>query len=86
MLAIIECAVYQFIYMDKVPNSAAVNEAVNLTKTRNLRKSSGFVNGVLRNIANNYINTKYPEQKNEFLSIYYSFPVWLVDRWIKEFG
>ena len=86
VLAIIECAVYQFIYMDKVPNSAAVNEAVNLTKTRNLRKSSGFVNGVLRNIANNYINTKYPEQKNEFLSIYYSFPVWLVDRWIKEFG
>ena len=50
ILAILESAVYQIVFMDKVPSSAAVNEAVKLTKTRNLSKSSGFVNGVLRSV------------------------------------
>ncbi len=86
ILAILECAVYQIVFMDKVPESAAVNEAVNLTKTRNLRKSSGFVNGVLRSILRTYNDVKYPQSINEYLSIYYSYPLWLVDHFINQFG
>ena len=49
VLQILRMAVYQIFYMDRVPDSAAVNEAVNLTK-KNCRSASGFVNGVLRSI------------------------------------
>ncbi len=86
ILAILECAVYQIVFMDKVPASAAVNEAVNLTKSRNLRKSSGFVNGVLRSVLRTYTDVKFPQNTNEYLSVYYSYPLWLVNRWISEFG
>ncbi len=86
ILAILECAVYQIIFMDRVPESAAVNEAVKLTKTKNLSRSSGFVNGVLRSVASSYDDVDYPKTKAEYLSVYYSYPMWLVEHWIEEFG
>ena len=52
ILIIMEMALYQIIYMDKVPDSAAVNEAVNLTKKVN-KRLSGFVNANLRNFLRN---------------------------------
>ena len=86
ILAIMECAVYQILYMDKVPHSAAVNEGVKLTKTRKLNKSTAFVNAVLRNILKNINAIEYPKDKTEYLSVYYSFPLWLVQKWEKDFG
>lgn len=86
ILAILECAVYQMLFMDRVPASAAVNEGVKLTKTKNLSRSSGFVNGVLRSIAGSCETIDYPQNKAEYLSIYYSYPVWIVEHWIEEFG
>lgn len=86
ILAIIECAVYQIAFMDTIPGFSAVNEAVNLTKTRNLRKSSGFVNAVLRNIERTIDSIEYPENTNEYLSVYYSFPLWLTERFVEQFG
>ena len=52
ILIILEMALYQIIYMDKVPESAAVNEAVKLTKTIN-KRLAGFVNANLRNFLRN---------------------------------
>lgn len=52
ILIILEMALYQIIYMDKVPGSAAVNEAVKLTKTIN-KRLAGFVNANLRNFLRN---------------------------------
>ena len=46
--AILRLAFYQLIYMDSVPNHAAVDEAVNMTKTMGQRAASGMVNGMLR--------------------------------------
>lgn len=86
ILAILECAVYQMIFMDRVPDSAAVNEGVKLTKTKNLSRSSGFVNGVLRSISKCYDTIAYPEDRAEYLSVYYSYPLWICRHWIEEFG
>ena len=47
---ILRMGVYQLLFMDKVPDSAAVNESVNLAKKHRLQKSSGFINGILRSI------------------------------------
>ena len=45
--------VYQILYMEGVPDSAACNEAVKLAKKRGFSTLSGFVNGVLRSVAKN---------------------------------
>lgn len=62
--AVLRIAVYQLLYMDKVPESAAVNEAVNSVKRSKENRCSGIVNGILRSIirererVDNLINDK----------------------------
>lgn len=73
VLLILRMGVYQIKYMDKVPDSASVNESVRLAK-RYCGKSSGFVNAVLRNIIKNNDIIEYPEDKIKNLSVRYSFP------------
>ena len=51
ILNILRIGVYQLIFLDKVPQSAAVNESVKLAKRYGHAASSGFVNGILRNIS-----------------------------------
>lgn len=87
--SIIRSGVYQLKYMDAVPDSAACNEAVKLAGKRGFSGLKGFVNGVLRNISRNLDRVEYPdEQKNpaEALSVRYSMPQWLVERFLKQYG
>ncbi len=81
----IRLGVYQIMYMDKVPESAACNEAVKLAKKRGFSSLSGFVNGVLRAVARNSGNIVYPSDKKEYLSVKYSYPLWLIEYWLKEY-
>ena len=83
---ILRCAVYQIKYMDQVPDSAACNEAVELTVRKGLKNLRGFVNGVLRNIARNIDKIVYPEKTEEFLSVKYSMPLWIIRMWIRDYG
>ena len=84
ILLILRMGIYQLVFMDKIPQSAAVNESVKLAKRYGHSASAGFVNGVLRSAAGNEI--EYPSEQNEYLSVKYSFPLWLCDKWIEEFG
>ena len=59
---LIRMSVYQIKYMDSVPDSAVCNEAVKLSRKRGFGQLSGFVNGVLRNIARNISKVKYPNE------------------------
>jgi 16S rRNA (cytosine967-C5)-methyltransferase len=82
-------AVYQIFYMDKVPVSAAINEAVKIMHNRKIKQLTGFVNAVLRKIANNQSNISFPskeENPKEYLSIMYSIPIWIINLWLKEYG
>lgn len=74
-------SVYQILFLDKVPASAAINEAVKIMHKRKLSNLSGFVNGVLRNIDRNKSEITYPN-----LSVYYSIPEWIITRWMKYYG
>ncbi len=86
VLTVLRMGVYQIKYMDKVPVSAAVNESVKLVKQQGFSFASGLVNSVLRKIADREIN--YPENENspEYLSIKYSCPIDLVNKYIKDYG
>lgn len=84
---ILRMAVYQIMYLDSVPDSAAINEAVKLAKLKKFVNLSGFVNGVLRNISKNKSNISFPDKDKEFikfLSVFYSCPEWLCEHYISE--
>ncbi|MFC2476051.1 MAG: 16S rRNA (cytosine(967)-C(5))-methyltransferase RsmB [Catonella sp.] len=86
---LMETAVYQIFFMDRVPVSAAINEAVKLAKKRGLAGLSGFVNGVLRNIARNKENINLPDKDKEYiryLEVKYSMPKEITEHFIKEYG
>ncbi|QZY57121.1 16S rRNA (cytosine(967)-C(5))-methyltransferase RsmB [Crassaminicella profunda] len=88
VLNILRMGLYQIIYLDKIPEFAAVDESVKLVKKVDYR-SSGFVNGILRSFLRNKKDIKVPtmkEDKIKHLSITYSHPEWLVEKWMKEFG
>ena len=77
-------AVYQILWMDKVPPSAAVNEAVKLTRSGGFVGLSGFVNGLLRNVVRAQSSGNIPKPSN--LGLKYSFPPWLADGLVKWLG
>ena len=86
---IMRMAVFQFLYMDAVPDAAAVNEAVKLTRKFGFRGLTGFVNGVLRAVSRGIGGVKYPSMAEDpvrSLEIRYSMPSYLVKKWIDEFG
>ena len=85
--AILRMSTYQILFMDSVPDSAAINEAVKLAKKKKFAGLSGFVNGVLRKIAKENTNVAFPKKDVEpvkYLSIMYSAPEWLCEHFISE--
>jgi 16S rRNA (cytosine967-C5)-methyltransferase len=85
---LLRLAVYQLLYLDRVPKFAAVNEAVELAKRVRGHKSAGFVNGVLRNFLRQMGDGEQIafDQSVASLAAQYSHPEWLVRRWLVEFG
>ena len=79
---------YQLLYLDRVPEYAAVNEAVEIAKIYGGRKAAGFVNGVLRNFLRKEPAqiASPPDATPVSLAVEYSHPEWLVQRWLDEFG
>lgn len=84
-LEILRLALYQIMYMDKIPNSAAVDEAVKLIKNSKYKHLSGFINGVLRNILRSEI--VLPNSNDvKSLSVRFSCPEWIVESFITDYG
>ncbi len=81
--------VYQILFMDSVPDSAACNEAVKLANKRKFTNLKGFVNGVLRKVVTNKDNLPMPEKEGALLGYYsvkYSMPEWIVSLWLEAYG
>ena len=85
---ILRLGILQMVFMDKIPDSAAVNESVNLAKKLRLQKSSGFINAILRNLARADKKYSLPDKKDRilYLSIKYSCPQELVRLWYNSYG
>lgn len=86
---LLRMSTYQLLFMDSIPDSAVCNEAVKLAQKHSFQGLKGFVNGVLRNISRNKEQILYPDQKMDRvggLSVKYSMPDWLIQKWDKEQG
>ena len=90
VLIILRMGLYQLIYMDKVPESAAVNESANLARRFWAKKNSeNFINAVLRGFIREKDKIAMPDAKKNFikyLSVKYSMPEWLCRLFAKGYG
>ncbi|MEW5908548.1 MAG: 16S rRNA (cytosine(967)-C(5))-methyltransferase RsmB [Thermodesulfobacteriota bacterium] len=88
ILNILRIGLYQTIYMNKIPVSAAVNTSVEMAKSMAPPWIIGYVNAILRKAVQGWNAVPLPEPKDliPYLSITESFPEWLIARWVKEMG
>lgn len=84
---LLRLSLYQIHYLSRIPDHAAVNEAVNIAKRRGHKGISGVVNGILRSILREGVSsTESIVDDVERLSIETSHPLWMVKRFISEYG
>lgn len=82
---ILRMAVYQIVFLEKIPEFAAVDESVNLAKKN--KAPAGFINAVLREMLRNKDKLVCPgEDSPNYLSVKYSVPQDLIDLWIRAYG
>ena len=88
LLDILRLGVYQIVFLDRIPDSAAVNESVNLTRQFGRAQAAGLVNAVLRKVVQNKDNLPKPSGRDDvqYLSITHSHPKWLVKKLISILG
>jgi 16S rRNA (cytosine967-C5)-methyltransferase len=80
---ILRVSVCQIRFLERIPERAAVNEAVALTKFYGFEKLAPFVNGILRNIAR---EPEKPAFSQKDISLRFSYPPWLVNSLVKWLG
>ena len=89
VLNILRIGLFQILFMDRIPPSAAVNTAVNLVRTGNTPKAAGFVNALLRNALRDPNRFRLPDDIDtpvDHMAIAKSLPHWLAARWIDRLG
>lgn len=86
VLQILRTGLYQLLFMEQIPDTAAVSESVKLTKKCRKASASGFVNAVLRSFIRDGKKIEYPEKPYEKASVMYSVPVWLVKKIYEKYG
>ena len=95
VLTVLRLSVYQLLHLDRVPASAVVDDAVDLTRGARKQSATGFVNAVLRSILRSRgrlpLPARPPDPTNrgaaiEYLGVTHSHPVWLVERWLERHG
>ncbi|UTB80924.1 16S rRNA (cytosine(967)-C(5))-methyltransferase RsmB [Staphylococcus carnosus] len=80
-------SIYQYQYLDKVPDHAIINEAVEIAKVRGGLHNSKVVNGILRNMMrSNLPNPADIKDDKQRISIMYSMPKWIVKHWVTHYG
>ena len=87
--AVLRIGVYQLMYCEDIPQSAACNEAVKLVKKYGFTNLSGYVNAVLRSVARDgkiRLEQACETSIEEELRLQYSVPLWLIRQWERDYG
>ena len=87
---ILRLGIYQIQFLERVPKSAIVNEAVEMTKAAHKRSATGFVNAVLRKCPTGEKAIKLQRfddlDERTIESVRRATPAWLLDRWANNFS
>ena len=95
VLAILRLTIFQLLHLDRVPASAAVNDAVSLAKRAGKRSAAPLVNAVLRRVSRERAHLPLPPRPRDeadreaslaYLSVTLSHPAWLAERWLLRHG
>jgi 16S rRNA (cytosine967-C5)-methyltransferase len=88
VLISLRLALYQLHRLDRIPQHAAINESVELVKRARKRSAVPFVNAVLRKLSapSRNVAVEVKRAPAEDLAASSAHPLWLVERWIKEYG
>jgi 16S rRNA (cytosine967-C5)-methyltransferase len=88
VLCILRVSAFQLIYMSRLPASAVINDAVELTRRAGKSSAAGLSNAVLRAVARDRERLEWPSRTSlvEYLTVVQSHPRWLVERWIARYG
>jgi 16S rRNA (cytosine967-C5)-methyltransferase len=86
VLQILRLGLYQLLYMEQIPDMAAVSESVKLTRQCRKASASGFVNAVLRSFLRDHKEIVYPEDLEQEMVLRYAVPRWLVQRLLRDYG
>jgi 16S rRNA (cytosine967-C5)-methyltransferase len=86
LLLILQLGFYQLRYLSQIPASAAVNTTVDLAKQNGFSGLTGFVNGLLRQYTRAQIPLELPDAPIARLAILHSFPDWIVEVFVDQFG
>ena len=81
----VRLAIYQLVFLDKIPDHSAVDESVKLVQRARKTSAKGFVNAILRRAATERIELPFDDDIDK-LSVETSHPRWLLERWISHFG
>jgi len=87
--AVLRSSVFQLMFCDDIPASAACNEAVKLAKQYGFGNLGGFVNAVLRNISREgkeRLKKGMEVSAEDALCLKYSVPLWLIRQWVRDYG
>ncbi|MBS1797747.1 MAG: 16S rRNA (cytosine(967)-C(5))-methyltransferase RsmB [Acidobacteria bacterium] len=82
---ILRSALYQLVFLDRIPAHAAINDAVNLVQRAKKTSARGLVNAVLRNFTRGPFVPEFADELDR-LSVETSHPRWLLEKWIGQFG
>ncbi len=91
LLNLLRLGTYQIVCLERMPNSAVVNESVELARARDLARAASFVNAVLRQVcrrseAGSLSFPKLHDDPLGHLVQWGSLPDWLAERWLQQFG
>jgi len=89
VLNILRLGLFQIIFLDRIPVSAAVNTSVEMVKSVAAPYVVRFANGLLRHAAREYDQVPFPDLENDpvsALAVTKSLPKWLIKRWLDRFG
>ena len=88
VLHILRIGIFQILYMDRIPDSAAVNTCVEMGKQFGKPWVARYINGLLRNVARDRSHIPFPPPEKDFiqhLAVFYSYPGWLIKKWLRRY-
>jgi 16S rRNA (cytosine967-C5)-methyltransferase len=94
VLTVLRLSLYQLLHLDRVPASAVVDDAVDLTRAARKPSAAGFVNAILRSLLRQRHrlplparpDVRDPQAQLAYLGVTHSHPDWLVERWLTRYG